>query len=253
MAHRPSSTLHLPLADHDVSRMPVSNSQDWLANLILSAKAMAAGAELIPVPCIRAAFTTVVILLETIDKIKRNRDDLKELCETTVEIVLILRDEIAAHGETGAVRFITLCENFISFIQNVHVGLEKLQQSRHGLRGKLREILRASRISDQIEGYRRRVNELRSNFMLLTTIETNLNVITSQKRGNILQMAQFPPNAGQFRHIVLGDINLLYECALTSRVYKIKVFTARISGQTSPMTVVKYENEEAVGTFIIHT
>jgi hypothetical protein len=44
----------------------------------------------------------------------------------------------------------------------------------------------------------------------------------------------------------LGDINLLYETAMSSKVKKVKVFTARISGEPSSMTVVKYEDENEV-------
>jgi hypothetical protein len=47
--------------------MSGSAAQDWLANMILTVKTIAAGAEFTPVPYIRAAFCTVVILLETVD------------------------------------------------------------------------------------------------------------------------------------------------------------------------------------------
>jgi hypothetical protein len=40
---------------------------DWIAHMILAAKTVAAGAEFIPLPYIRAAFGTVVIFLETVD------------------------------------------------------------------------------------------------------------------------------------------------------------------------------------------
>ncbi|KAJ7744120.1 hypothetical protein B0H16DRAFT_1463343 [Mycena metata] len=50
----------------------------------------------------------------------------------------------------------------------------------------------------------------------------------------------------QFRHVALGDINLLYETSISSKVYKIKIFVARISGEPSPMTVVKYEDGDEV-------
>ncbi|KAJ7232875.1 hypothetical protein C8J57DRAFT_1250227 [Mycena rebaudengoi] len=47
----------------------------------------------------------------------------------------------------------------------------------------------------------------------------------------------------RFRHVALGNINLLHETALSSEVCKVKVFTARISGEQSSMTVAKYEDE----------
>ncbi|KAJ7765811.1 hypothetical protein B0H14DRAFT_3510149 [Mycena olivaceomarginata] len=80
--------------------------------MILAVKTIAAGAEFVPVPYIRAAFGTVAIFLET--KMKKNRDDLRDLCAGTVEIVLLLRDEISAHGHVVGARFMELCENFAS-------------------------------------------------------------------------------------------------------------------------------------------
>jgi hypothetical protein len=47
--------------------MTGSAAKDWLAHMILGVKTIAAGAEFIPVPYIRAACGTVVILLETVD------------------------------------------------------------------------------------------------------------------------------------------------------------------------------------------
>ncbi|KAJ6535857.1 hypothetical protein DFH09DRAFT_1402638 [Mycena vulgaris] len=225
-----------------------SSSTDWLPNMILAAKTMVAGTELIPLPFIRAAFGTVVIFLETVDKIKRNRGDLKDLCASTMEIILILRDEITAHGEIGAVRSLGLCENFISFIQSLQDGLEKLRR-RQGIRGKLQEVLGAARIVDQILRYRTRIQEPRSNFMLMATISTNLPVNGLQKDFSELQISRSLSSTTTFRNIPLGDINLQYETA-TGKMHNIKIFAARISGEPSTMTVVKYEDEAAASLTI---
>lgn len=44
-----------------------SAAMDWLAPMILAVRTVAAGAEFIPLPYIRAAFGTVVVFLETVD------------------------------------------------------------------------------------------------------------------------------------------------------------------------------------------
>jgi hypothetical protein len=51
----------------DIQLLGRSAAQDWLAHVILTVKTIAAGAEFIPLPYIRAAFGTVVIFLETVD------------------------------------------------------------------------------------------------------------------------------------------------------------------------------------------
>jgi hypothetical protein len=42
--------------------------------------------------------------------VKKNREDLKGLCESAMEIVGILEDQISTHGDTAAVKLRALCE-----------------------------------------------------------------------------------------------------------------------------------------------
>ncbi|KAJ7214990.1 hypothetical protein GGX14DRAFT_443557 [Mycena pura] len=178
-----------------------SAAMDWLAHMLLAVKTVAAG----------------------------NRG-----------IVLLVRDEISANGCRASARFIGLCERFISFLRLVQTELEMLMKSRTGVRGRFKEFVRATSVADRIERYRCRVNELRSNFMLVATIDTNLNVIDIHKSMSALQEIDTSPL--QFRRVAFGDIKLLYETALSSKVHKIKVFTAQISGEASLMSVTKYED-----------
>ncbi|KAJ7359593.1 hypothetical protein DFH08DRAFT_932046 [Mycena albidolilacea] len=209
---------------------------DWLAHMILAVKTMAAGAEFIPLPYIRAVFGTVVIFLETVDvsqKMKKNRDDLRDLCASTVEIVLLVRGEISANGSAAGARFMGLCERFISFMRLVQIELEMLMKSRAGVRGRIKEFVGAISVAGQIEHHRCHAE-------LVATIDINLNVADIHKSMSALHETN--RSSDQFRRIALGDINLLYETALSSKVHKIKVFTAQISGEPFPMTVAKYED-----------
>ncbi|KAJ7107502.1 hypothetical protein C8R44DRAFT_858004 [Mycena epipterygia] len=234
-------------ANGDPGLVAVPGSKDWLANMIFAVKTMAAGADFLPLPYIRAAFSTVALFLETVDKITKNRDNLKDLCASMVEILVIVREQISAHGDAAAVRFMGLCESFVVFLQFLQDELEMLRNSRKGIRGRLKEIIRVTSMADQLERYRLRLNEMRSNFVLLATIDTNLNVTGIQQSIALIRNNESIPGtaSGQirFRHIALGDINLLYETSMQNKIYKIKIFTARISGETSVMTVAKYDNE----------
>ncbi|KAJ7436333.1 hypothetical protein FB451DRAFT_1307514 [Mycena latifolia] len=230
-----------PISRPRRSGTPPSTSKDWLYSMNFAARAMAAGAELIPLPYIRAAFDAVVLFLETVEKIKKNREDLKDLCASMMEIVVLLRDEISVNGDTGAMRLKDLCENFIGCMKFLQSGLEKLQKSHQGIRGRFKEVVGATNIADGIRRYRTRLDELRSNLTLIATINTNLNVADIQKS---LTAIPSPHSGAQFRHVALGDINLLCETPMTNKIHKIKIFTARISGESSIMTVAKYEDEQ---------
>ncbi|KAJ7110589.1 hypothetical protein C8R44DRAFT_800292 [Mycena epipterygia] len=247
----PTMTRSMPPARRDCdavldsrgeSRLLVgSSSKDWLANMILAMKAMAAGAEFIPFPYVRATFGTVVLLLETVEKVKKNQDDLKELCGSIVEIVTILRTEVAAHGDSGATRFMGLCEDLIAFLRHLQDELQRFLTRRKSIGHRWKELITATSMQDQITRYRNRINELRSNFTLVAAIGANLTA--SQIHQGLSEMRGEPESTPQFRNIPLGDINLLRGIARSSE--RIGIYTGRIHGEGSKMTVVKYEDEKA--------
>ncbi|KAJ7034102.1 hypothetical protein C8F04DRAFT_1234539 [Mycena alexandri] len=84
----------------------------WLAPSLLVAKIIAQSAECAPFPYVKGAFGTIVVVLETIEKVKNNQDDLEELCGDVLEIMTILQDQISSHGTTAAIKFKALCEEF---------------------------------------------------------------------------------------------------------------------------------------------
>jgi hypothetical protein len=109
------------------SKSSSRSSSDWLATSLLTAKTFKAAAECLPVPYVQGAFKIVVVLLETVEvcschaltwktpdsfaqKVKKNRDDLKDVCQNAVEIIVIVHDQIILHGDTAAVKFKARCE-----------------------------------------------------------------------------------------------------------------------------------------------
>ncbi|KAJ7441897.1 hypothetical protein B0H11DRAFT_2251745 [Mycena galericulata] len=88
-----------------------SKSTDWVGMSLLTAKAITAAAECAPFPYIKGVFGTVVILLETAEKVKKNRDDLKELCEDTVTIIEI----VSVRTLKGMFMFLFLKSSFMVF------------------------------------------------------------------------------------------------------------------------------------------
>ncbi|KAJ7746076.1 hypothetical protein B0H16DRAFT_1726679 [Mycena metata] len=90
-------------------KVSAKSKSEWLAPAILTVKTITAAAECAPFPYIKGVSGTVLILLETVQLVKNNREDLKELCTGTTEIIMMLHDQILTHGNT-AVKFKALCE-----------------------------------------------------------------------------------------------------------------------------------------------
>ncbi|KAJ7680067.1 hypothetical protein B0H17DRAFT_1206207 [Mycena rosella] len=91
---------------------PSQTTSDWLQTALVTAKALAAGGDCIPFPCVKGVFGGAVILLETVEKVKKNRDELKELCENITEILLVVQGQLSFHGGTATGKFKGLCEQF---------------------------------------------------------------------------------------------------------------------------------------------
>ncbi|KAJ7845044.1 hypothetical protein B0H14DRAFT_3139194 [Mycena olivaceomarginata] len=98
--------------------------------------------------------------MSAISKVKKNRDDLKELCGTAMEIMGILQDRISLHGATGAVKLKSLCEDFERFLRDMIHGIEKMQKKPEGLRAHIKEFVKSSSVQDQIAGYQKKIQEI---------------------------------------------------------------------------------------------
>ncbi|KAJ7870698.1 hypothetical protein B0H13DRAFT_2555921 [Mycena leptocephala] len=145
-----------------------------------------AAGECLPFPYVKGAFGMVVILLETVEvwfivvyvehKVKKNRDDLKELCTTVMEIMYILQDQISLHGDTGAVKLKGLCEDFERFLGDVIHSVEEMRKKPQGFRAHIKEFVKSSSIQDKIVEYQKNIQEICSRLKLLAAIDTNFQV-----------------------------------------------------------------------------
>ncbi|KAJ7482436.1 hypothetical protein FB451DRAFT_1441693 [Mycena latifolia] len=159
------------------------SKSDWLATSLMTAKAFTAAAGCIPFPYVKDVFGTAVAILETVEKVKKNRDDLKELCENIMEIIKVVQVQLTTHNDTAALKFKGLCEDLESVLQDVLKAVMQLQMKDRGLNSRFKEVMKLGSTADEISGYRTRIQELRFNFLVLSpcisvmaAIDTNLQV-----------------------------------------------------------------------------
>ncbi|KAJ7714251.1 hypothetical protein B0H16DRAFT_525160 [Mycena metata] len=157
-------------------KVPPKSKSDWLAPAILTAKTITAAAECAPFPYIQGVSGTVLILLETVVAVKNNREDLEELCNSATEIITILHDQILAHGNTAAVKFKGLCEELESYLEAAILAIRNLQDESKGFRGRFKEFLKSSSLTDEIVGYQTQIQGVCSKLKLMAIVETNFKV-----------------------------------------------------------------------------
>ncbi|KAF8201976.1 hypothetical protein K438DRAFT_1821021 [Mycena galopus ATCC 62051] len=138
-------------------KLSPESQSDWLATSITTAKAVTAAAVCIPFPYVQGVFGTVVVILETVEKIKRNRDDLRELCEDIVKITKAIQERISSHGDGATGEFQGLCENLEGLLQDVLKAVKDLHTEPRGFPGRFKEILKLHSTADRITGYRLRI------------------------------------------------------------------------------------------------
>ncbi|KAJ7121177.1 hypothetical protein C8R44DRAFT_172542 [Mycena epipterygia] len=159
-----------------LSSKPSDSNPAWLEALLFNAKLITTGADALPFPYVKGVFGTVVFLLEAVQTVKQNQESMKELCGDTVDIITLLREQISVHGNTAALKFKTQCEELDMFLQDVLEAVNQLRMKPRGFGARFKEVIRASSTMDDISRFRTRIQEMRSNFMLMATMDTNFQV-----------------------------------------------------------------------------
>ncbi|SJL12469.1 uncharacterized protein ARMOST_15896 [Armillaria ostoyae] len=142
------------------------------------AKLTAAAGEFAPFPFIKGAAQCVVVVLEAIESAAKNGKDLQELAESTVATLVVVRDTVIAHGPTSASCFKDICLDFQTYLDDL---LSKL--NKEGNPSGIRRLLKAKKISEDINAYRQRVQMTKDNFLIRTATMTHLTL--SDVRGDV--------------------------------------------------------------------
>ncbi|KAJ7872885.1 P-loop containing nucleoside triphosphate hydrolase protein [Mycena olivaceomarginata] len=93
-----------------------------------------------------------------------------------MEILTIVQEQISLHGDTAALNFKTLCGDLEECLQGVLSAVKELKRQPKGLQGRFKEIIHSKKTAEDIIGYGRKIRELRSNFVLTATMDTNFQV-----------------------------------------------------------------------------
>ncbi|KAJ7027684.1 P-loop containing nucleoside triphosphate hydrolase protein, partial [Mycena alexandri] len=147
---------------------PSKSKSDWLARAILTAKTITGGSRMCSVSLRQRSLWHC--------QVKKNREDLKELCNSTTEIITFLHDQILTHGNTAAIKFKGLCEELESYLEAAVLAIRKLQDQSKGFRGRVKEFVKSSSLTDEIVGYQKQIQGVCSKLKLMAVVETNFKV-----------------------------------------------------------------------------
>ncbi|KAJ7853371.1 hypothetical protein B0H13DRAFT_1202216 [Mycena leptocephala] len=152
-----------------------TSRSDWLSHFIYIVKILKDAADLVPVTYVKGAIGTVVILLETVQKMKQNREDLQELCENTMRIAVFLGDQLASYQNTTAVKLKDMCAELEGDLRGVIAVITKSQESR-GLGGQVKEFFKTRSITEKIAQYQRSIQAKCETLKLTSIVDIDFKV-----------------------------------------------------------------------------
>ncbi|KAJ7224659.1 hypothetical protein GGX14DRAFT_651309 [Mycena pura] len=137
------------------------SKMNWLGPVLLTVRVATASADILPFTYVKGIFATITTVLEAVEKVKKNRDVLKELCEDIAEIINIVRAKLSDDPDNGAGELEDRCKELDSILQDVLIAVQKMQKPRYFLK----ELFTTTVITDEISGYQDKIKKLLSNFM----------------------------------------------------------------------------------------
>ncbi|KAJ7021319.1 hypothetical protein C8F04DRAFT_1403066 [Mycena alexandri] len=227
---------------------------DWLSYLIRVTRLIG---ELDPFPVLSGVASIVLLILEPLENLKRNRNLFRELAEKVVRITMRLRDEVLADKSVAtSPRFIQTCTEFSDCLLSVAADLRDiLWPHRKSWAGALGQYFNTYLIRDTILNAQKRVDGLIESFMLATAVGTRLRVQLIHTDLTIMRTALVPffSNAGpeanfsDFHKLIPGDLELVpphLHVPLTGSSESPIEYPVRVRGVR--MTARLYHGEDAL-------
>ncbi|KAJ7213432.1 hypothetical protein GGX14DRAFT_563752 [Mycena pura] len=93
----------------------------WIEPLLATARLGAAMGEACPIPYVKGALNITVFFLESVRKMKKNKEGLKDLCTDIVELLKIIEPYILLTHQSSNVehKLRDLCKDFENFMHNL--------------------------------------------------------------------------------------------------------------------------------------
>ncbi|KAK0432485.1 hypothetical protein EV421DRAFT_1848541 [Armillaria borealis] len=123
-------------------------------------------AEASGVPYLQNVAKAAVVVIELLEKVKTNKHEAKELCESIANTVTVINSHAAGKkGEQRTEYFADICSEMERCLSDIEEQLNNERRKRRRLKG----FVNANDFHDAIKTYRRRVEDLKTDFLVLPT------------------------------------------------------------------------------------
>ncbi|SJL02817.1 uncharacterized protein ARMOST_06155 [Armillaria ostoyae] len=130
-------------------------------------------AEASSVPYLENVAKVAVVIFELLEKKGKNKEDAKELCESIANTIVVIDTLVRMQGERGAPYFMGICGEMDGYLQGMAQDLKDTKRKRRGIKG----VFSVDEYRDAIQAYRKRVDDLKMDFLIHVTGDCLLEVM----------------------------------------------------------------------------
>ncbi|KAK0429837.1 hypothetical protein EV421DRAFT_1863806 [Armillaria borealis] len=146
-------------------------------------------AEASGIPYIEKLAKIVVVVMELLEQRGKNKKDVKALCESIANTVVVVNTVVSMYEEVGAAYFTSICEEMEEYLTSLAEDLKsEVKSKHHGIKG----FFSTKELRNAIQDYRIRVNDLKTDFLIHVTSDSRLALVDVQatQRDSMRLMAE---------------------------------------------------------------
>ncbi|PBK65341.1 hypothetical protein ARMSODRAFT_1022450 [Armillaria solidipes] len=130
-------------------------------------------AEASGVPYLENVAKVAVVIFELLEQKGKNKENAKELCESIANTIVVIDALVRMQGERGAPYFMGICGEMEGYLQGM---AQDLKDTKHKYR-RLKGVFNVDEFRDAIQAYRKRVDDLKTDFLIHVTGDCLLEVM----------------------------------------------------------------------------
>ncbi|KAK0450479.1 uncharacterized protein EV420DRAFT_1482686 [Desarmillaria tabescens] len=119
-----------------------------------------------------AKITEAVVVFKLFEQRGKNKENAKELCESIANTIVVVDTFVRMHGEPGASHFKEICGEMEKYLQEMAQSMNDVKRKHRGLKG----VFSVDDFGDAIQTYRRRVDDLKTDFIMHSVGDCRLDV-----------------------------------------------------------------------------
>ncbi|KAK0218483.1 hypothetical protein EDD85DRAFT_355156 [Armillaria nabsnona] len=125
------------------------------------------------VPYLESVAKIAVLVFKLLDQKAKNKESAKELCESIANTILVINDLVRMQGEGETSCYIDICVEMEGYLQGMAQDLKDIKRKHRGIKG----IFSVEDYRDAIQAYRRRIDDLKMDFVIHSVGDCRLEVM----------------------------------------------------------------------------